>query len=133
MTDQDQPIVPAPGSHRPRAVNVRLVCPPGVPSSCKASLADFYGQAWQPSARKPSRSSDGDLLQYGTLIVPVPVPGSPCPSLYPECPAGDRRCVRTDSHPDPTDVHYKRAGFGWTAQEAAESAACVKEGKVPDR
>ena len=133
MTDQDQPIIPAPGSHRPGAVNVRLVCPPDVMAAALASLSDFHGDAWQPSARKPSRSSDGHLLQYGTLIVPVPVPGpgSGCLSVYPECPPGDQQCVRTGSHPGPAAVHYNRAGFGWTVQEAAESATRVKQGKDP--
>ncbi len=41
-------------------------------AAAMASLSDFYGTAWQPSARKPSRNSDGHVLQYGTLIVPVP-------------------------------------------------------------
>lgn len=75
MTDQDQPVIPAPGSHRPGAVNVRLVCSPDVMAAALASLSGFYGDAWQPSARKPSRSGGGDLLQYGTLIVPVPASG----------------------------------------------------------
>ncbi len=76
-TDHDQPVIPAAGSHRPGAVSVRLVCPPDVMAAALASLSDFYGDAWQPSARKPSRNADGHVLQYGTLIVPVPtVPGS---------------------------------------------------------
>jgi hypothetical protein len=37
-----------------------------------ASLSGFYGDAWQPSTRKPSRNADGYVLQRGTLIVPVP-------------------------------------------------------------
>ena len=77
MTHQHQPVIPAAGSHRPGAVNVRLVCPPDVMAAAMASLSGFYGDAWQPSTRKPSRDSDGHVLQYGTLIVPVPVPGGP--------------------------------------------------------
>jgi len=57
---------------RPAAVSVRLVCPPDVMDAALASLAGLYGDAWQPSTRKPSRHGDGGLLQYGTLIVPVP-------------------------------------------------------------
>jgi hypothetical protein len=74
MTDQGQPVIPATGSHRPGAVNVRIVCAPDVMAAAMASLSGFYGDAWQPSARKPSRNSDGHLLQYGTLTVPVPAP-----------------------------------------------------------
>lgn len=78
MSDTEQmPVIPGSGSHRPGAVSVRLVCPPDVMAAALASLSDFYGDAWQPSARKPSRSSDGHLLQYGTLIVPVPAANAP--------------------------------------------------------
>ncbi len=86
MTGQDQPVIPAAGSHKPGAVNVRLVCPPDVMAAAMASLSDFYGDAWQPSARKPSRDSEGRVLQYGTLIVPVHAAarlGPQCPSVYP--------------------------------------------------
>jgi hypothetical protein len=81
---QNQPIIPAAGSHRPGAVSVRLVCPPDVMAAAPASLSDFYGDAWQPSTRKSSRNADGHELQYGTLIIPVrarlwrgPVKGEP--------------------------------------------------------
>lgn len=57
---------------RPAAVSVRLACPPDVMDAALASLASLYGDDWQPSARKPSRHGDSELLQYGTLIVPVP-------------------------------------------------------------
>jgi hypothetical protein len=70
--DHTTPIIPAPGSHRPGAVNVRHVCPPDVMAAALTSLANLYGEAWQPSTREPSRSADGHLLQHGTLIVPVP-------------------------------------------------------------
>lgn len=60
-----------PGSLRPGVVNVRLVCPPEVMDAALAHLADLHGDAWQPSTRKPSRHGDGQVLQYGTLIVPV--------------------------------------------------------------
>lgn len=66
------PVIPAAGSYRPGAVSVRLVCPPDVMTAAVASLAEFYGDAWQPATRKPSRNADGQVLQYGTLIVPVP-------------------------------------------------------------
>ena len=46
--------------------------PPEVLDAALASLADRYGDAWQPGTRKPSRHDGGDVLQYGTLIVPVP-------------------------------------------------------------
>ena len=60
------------GPLRPGVVSVRLVCPPAVLDAALASLADRYGDAWQPGTRKPSRHDGGDVLQYGTLIVPVP-------------------------------------------------------------
>jgi hypothetical protein len=37
-----------------------------------AILANLCGTAWQPSTRKPSRHGGGEVVQYGTLIVPVP-------------------------------------------------------------
>jgi len=67
-----QPVIPALGSFVPGAVNVRLVCAPDVIDAALASLADCYGDAWQPSTREPARSSDGHLMKTGTLIVPVP-------------------------------------------------------------
>ncbi len=57
---------------RAEVVSVRIVCPPDVIEAALASLADSYGEAWQPSTRKPSRYETGEVLQYGTLIVPVP-------------------------------------------------------------
>jgi hypothetical protein len=60
------------GPLRPGVVSVRLVCPPEVLDAALASLANRYGDAWQPGTRKPSRHDGGDVLQYGTLIVPVP-------------------------------------------------------------
>jgi hypothetical protein len=71
-TDENASIIPMPGSFVPRPVNVRLVCAPDVMDAALASLADFYGDAWKPSAREPARSSDGTLMRTGTLIVPVP-------------------------------------------------------------
>jgi hypothetical protein len=66
------PVIPAAGSYKPGVVSVRLVCPPEVMTAALASLSDLYGDAWQASTRKPSRNADGQVLQYGTLIVPVP-------------------------------------------------------------
>lgn len=72
MPGEMAPVIPAAGSYKPGVVSVRLVCPPDVMAAALASLSDFYGDAWQPSTRKPSRNADGQVLQYGTLIVPVP-------------------------------------------------------------
>lgn len=44
-------------------------------SAAIASLGDFYGELWQPGTRKPSRTSS-EVLVYGTLVVPLPVPPS---------------------------------------------------------
>jgi hypothetical protein len=66
------PVVPAAGTHRPAAVNVRLVCSPKVMDAALTALADLLGDAWQSGTRKPSRHEGGDVLVYGTLIVPVP-------------------------------------------------------------
>ena len=59
-------------SCRPAAVSVRLICPPEVMDATLAILANVCGTAWQPSSRKPSRHTGGEVGQYGTLIVPVP-------------------------------------------------------------
>lgn len=72
MTAEDDIKPATPGSSQPVVVSVRLVCPPEVMDAALASLANSYGDAWQPSTRKPSRHSGGEVLQYGTLIVPVP-------------------------------------------------------------
>ncbi len=72
MGSETEPAILRPGSFRPGVVSVRLVCPPAVLDAALASLSDFYGEAWQPSTRKPSRNADGQVLQYGTLIVQVP-------------------------------------------------------------
>lgn len=71
--DSVEPIMPAPGSYRPGVVNVRLIGPADVVDAASASLDDFYGRMWQPGTRKPSRTSS-EVLVYGTLVVPVPVP-----------------------------------------------------------
>lgn len=67
-----QPVPPKPGPMRPGIANVRLVCPPEVMDAAVQLLADMFGEAWQPSTRKPGRHAGGDVLQYGTLIIPVP-------------------------------------------------------------
>ena len=72
MSSETAPVIPRPGPFRPGVVSVRLVCLPAVLDAALASLSDLYGDAWQPSTRKPSRNADGQVLQYGTLIVPVP-------------------------------------------------------------
>ncbi len=60
-------------------------------------------------------------------VTAADVPAGPaCPSVYPECPPGDQHCVRTGGHPGPSAVHYNRAGFGWTDDEAAASAAPIR-------
>lgn len=71
-TDENEPIIPTPGSFEPRPVSVRLVCAPDVIDAALASLADFYGEAWKPSDGEAARSSDGTLMKNGTLIVAVP-------------------------------------------------------------
>jgi hypothetical protein len=83
---RNQPIIPAAGSHRPGAVSVRLVCPPDVMAAALANLSGLYGDAWQPSTRKPSRNADDHELQYGTLIVPVPVAAPAAGPLREESP-----------------------------------------------
>ena len=68
----DGPVIPAPGSYRPAVVQVRLVCTPDALAAAVKQLADLHGDSWQPSTRKPSRHGDGQVVQYGTLIVAVP-------------------------------------------------------------
>jgi hypothetical protein len=62
---------PSAGPGRPAVVGVRLTGPPEVVNAALASLAASHGDAWQPSTRKPSRYSGGEVVQYGTLIVRV--------------------------------------------------------------
>jgi hypothetical protein len=64
-------VIPAPGSFQPASVQVRLIGPPDVIDAALVLLADLAGRAWQPSTRKPARSSS-EHIQYATLIVPVP-------------------------------------------------------------
>jgi hypothetical protein len=65
-------VIPAPGSsYQPAAVQVRLIGPPDVIDAALTLLGDLAGRAWQPSTRKPARSSS-EHIQYATLIVPVP-------------------------------------------------------------
>ena len=72
MPDRSPAVPGTDGLPRPGVVSVRLVCPPAVLDAALASLAEQYGDAWQPGTRKPSRHEGGDVLLYGTLIVPVP-------------------------------------------------------------
>lgn len=72
MTAEDDPKAATAESSRPAVVSVRLIWPRKVMDAVLASLATSYGAAWQPSTRKPSRHSGGEVLQYGTLIVSVP-------------------------------------------------------------
>jgi hypothetical protein len=67
-----QPAIPAPGQVRPGVIQVRLIGQPDVITAASAHLADLHGDAWTPSTRKPGRHEGGDVLLYGTLIVPVP-------------------------------------------------------------
>lgn len=65
-----EPTIPAPGSQRPGVANIRIIGPADVVTATSKSLADFYGDLWQPGSRSKSRKSTDDLM-YGTLIVPV--------------------------------------------------------------
>jgi hypothetical protein len=69
------PAVRPTGRYRPGVAQVRLTGPPETIDAALGLLADMFGDAWQPSTRKPGRHAGGDLLQYGTLIVPVPREG----------------------------------------------------------
>lgn len=66
---------PPPGSHEPGVAQVRLIGPSDVIDAALVLLGHLLGEAWQPSTRKPGRHANGDHLQYGTLIVPVPRSG----------------------------------------------------------
>ncbi len=63
--------VDPPAAGRPGVAKVRIDGPPGVVDATLASFAAVYGDMWQPGTRKSSRNSAGDVLVYGTLIVPV--------------------------------------------------------------
>lgn len=66
-----EPAIPAPGTIRPGVVQVRLAGQPDAIAAAVDHLADLHGDAWTPSTRKGSRHEGGEVLQYGTLIVPV--------------------------------------------------------------
>jgi hypothetical protein len=69
----DDPALAVPRSHRPAAVEVRLIGPAEVLDAAAAHLAALHGDAWQqPGARMPSRYDGGGELLRGTLIIPVP-------------------------------------------------------------
>lgn len=76
VAPRQEPIIPRAGSARPGVANLRIIGPPDVVDATLQSLADFYGELWQPGTRKPSRTSNDDLV-YGTLIVPVPTTERP--------------------------------------------------------
>lgn len=66
------PAIPRPGDVDPAVVQVRLVGQPDAVTAAVTHLADLHGKAWTPATRKPSRHAGGEIVQYGTLIVPVP-------------------------------------------------------------
>ncbi len=68
--ESGKPTVPSSG-RRPAVVQVRLIAPDTAIDAASQSLADFYGNLWQPGTRKPARSSS-DTILYGTVIVAVP-------------------------------------------------------------
>ncbi len=76
VAPREEPIIPRPGSARPGVASLRINGPADVVDAALQSLADFYGELWQPGTRKPSRTSNDDLV-YGTLIVPVPTTERP--------------------------------------------------------
>lgn len=89
-------------------------------------VGQFQGPPAEPGwIRERERGEFGDVLQrdYRHGLIrreQVPVHAA-------------RDAIDADSHPGSAAVHYNRAGFGWTAQEAAESASRVKDSKDPDR
>lgn len=55
----------------PAVVQVRLIGPAAAVAAASRVHAEKYGPLWQPGTTKPSRHAGGDVLMYGTLIVPV--------------------------------------------------------------
>lgn len=49
-----------------------------------------------------------------------------CVSEYAECPERDRRCIQRADHVTRSPLHFNRAGFAWSDDEARESAARVR-------
>jgi hypothetical protein len=49
-----------------------------------------------------------------------------CTNEYAECSKYDRRCVQRADHVVQSPLHYNRAGFAWSDDEARESAARVR-------
>lgn len=60
-----------PGASRPVVVHVRLIGPAAAVAAASRAQTEKYGPLWQPGTTKPSRHAGGDVLMYGTLIVPV--------------------------------------------------------------
>lgn len=55
----------------PAVVQVRLIGPVAAVAAASSAHAEKYGPLWQPGTTKASRHGGGDVLMYGTLIVPV--------------------------------------------------------------
>lgn len=45
-----------------------------------------------------------------------------CASEYALCPEHDRRCIQAADHVARSPLHYNRAGFAWSDDEAREAA-----------
>ena len=53
---ENRPAVPGPAArYRPGVAQVRLTGPPETIDAALKLLADMFGDAWQPSTRKPGR------------------------------------------------------------------------------
>lgn len=61
----------AQGDATPAVVQVRLTGPPAAVAAASSAHAAKYGPLWQPGTTKASRHAGGDVLMYGTLIVPI--------------------------------------------------------------
>ncbi len=59
------------GGSTPAVVQVRLIGPPAAVAAAAREQAEKFGPLWQPGTTKRSRHDGGDVLMYGTLIVPV--------------------------------------------------------------
>lgn len=55
----------------PAVVQVRLIGPAVAVAAASRAHAEKHGPLWQPGTTRPSRHAGGDVLMYGTLIVPV--------------------------------------------------------------
>lgn len=91
---------------RPSVIDVRLDALPQAVTAASKQFADFFGDAWQPGGRKPSRYKDSknDLLR-GKLLVDVPYEPEP-PSASDLSEILRAAISQWEEHLDPREIQW---------------------------